>query len=127
MLTRHQAAEMLASFDRVLILCHRNPDGDTLGSGFALCRAFLNQGKKARVFCNDPIPVQSTVPEVVVGHGGNVGCVSADSVCIIGVGGQGEADLLLAGEAVCRCGFSPCRIQGRQQKAGQNHNDRNND
>lgn len=56
MLTRHQAAEMLASFDRVLILCHRNPDGDTLGSGFALCRAFLNQGKKARVFCNDPIP-----------------------------------------------------------------------
>ena len=56
MLTRHQAAQMLASFDRVLILCHRNPDGDTLGSGFGLCRALLRQGKKARVFCNDPIP-----------------------------------------------------------------------
>ena len=56
MLTRKQAAQMLAALDRVLILCHRNPDGDTLGSGFALCRAFLNQGKKARVFCNDPIP-----------------------------------------------------------------------
>ncbi len=56
MLTLQQAAEKLKSLDEVLILCHRNPDGDTLGSGYALCRAYQNHGKKARVFCSDPIP-----------------------------------------------------------------------
>lgn len=56
MLTRKQAAEMLLGLDDLLILCHRNPDGDTLGSGFALCRAFLEQGRRARVFCQDSVP-----------------------------------------------------------------------
>ena len=32
------------------------PDGDTLGSGFALCRALMQIGKKARVINDDEIP-----------------------------------------------------------------------
>ena len=56
MLTRHQAAQMLASFDRVLILCHRNPDGDTLGSGFGLCRALLRSGQKGPRLLQRPDP-----------------------------------------------------------------------
>ena len=36
MLTKTEAAEKLLALEDVLILCHRNPDGDTLGSGFAL-------------------------------------------------------------------------------------------
>lgn len=36
-------------FDNVLILCHSKPDGDTLGSAFALWRALCLLGKRARV------------------------------------------------------------------------------
>ncbi len=57
-LTLQQAARQLLSYDRVLILCHRNPDGDTLGSAGALCRAYLNMGRQARVFCHDEIPAK---------------------------------------------------------------------
>ncbi len=49
-------AALLAGLDNVLILTHANPDGDTLGCGFALCRALLRMGKKVRVACSDEIP-----------------------------------------------------------------------
>lgn len=55
MLTLQQTAQELLSFEDVLILCHRNPDGDTLGSGYALCRAYLEHGVRARVFCSDEV------------------------------------------------------------------------
>ena len=51
-----QAANLLKSADRVLILSHMSPDGDTIGSAFALCRALLKLGKKARVECSDTLP-----------------------------------------------------------------------
>ncbi len=47
-------SELLAA-DKVLILCHRNPDGDTLGSGTALLKALKKMGKKARLMCDDKI------------------------------------------------------------------------
>lgn len=50
-----KAAEMLSKADNLLILTHANPDGDTLGSGFALLRALLKAGKKARLINNDKI------------------------------------------------------------------------
>lgn len=50
------AAAMLADWDSVLILTHSNPDGDTLGSGYALCRALQALGKTAGVACSDDIP-----------------------------------------------------------------------
>ena len=40
----------------VLLLTHQSPDGDTLGSASALCRALLALGKRARVVCSDEIP-----------------------------------------------------------------------
>lgn len=49
------AAEMLKKADNILILTHANPDGDTLGSGFAMLRALLKTGKKARLINNDKI------------------------------------------------------------------------
>lgn len=49
-------AKMLLKMDNVLILCHRNPDGDTLGSGYGLLYALKQLGKKAKVICNDPVP-----------------------------------------------------------------------
>lgn len=56
MVTAAGAASLLRAADRILILVHQYPDGDTLGSGFALCRALLRLGKTARVECSDHIP-----------------------------------------------------------------------
>ncbi|HEX3025701.1 MAG TPA: bifunctional oligoribonuclease/PAP phosphatase NrnA [Clostridia bacterium] len=51
-----EAVRFFTSADKILILSHLSPDGDTLGSAFALCRALLKMGKKARVICSDPFP-----------------------------------------------------------------------
>lgn len=50
-----EAAKLLLENDFITILCHANPDGDTLGSAFALCGALQKLGKKARVLCPDEI------------------------------------------------------------------------
>jgi len=51
-----QAADMLLKNDNILILAHASPDGDTLGSSYALCQALQILGKNARVQCQDEIP-----------------------------------------------------------------------
>ena len=50
-----QAAAMLRNADNILILCHKNPDGDTIGCGSALYYALASLGKTAAVLCSDPI------------------------------------------------------------------------
>ena len=54
----NEAVNELKNADGILILCHRNPDGDTLGSGFALLRALRAMGKRARLACDDIIPAK---------------------------------------------------------------------
>ena len=49
-------ADTLKEKDNILILTHANPDGDTLGSGFALCRALMKIGKICAVINADDIP-----------------------------------------------------------------------
>lgn len=56
MITRTETASILKSVDNVLILTHRSPDGDTLGSAFALCRALQSLGKSAKIICADILP-----------------------------------------------------------------------
>lgn len=51
-----QAAGLLRRQDRVLILCHMKPDGDTLGAGTALFKALSDMGKQVRIFCSDGFP-----------------------------------------------------------------------
>ncbi len=51
-----EAAARLRQAERILILTHQYPDGDTLGSGFGLCRALRCLGKAAQVVCSDAIP-----------------------------------------------------------------------
>ncbi len=53
----YAAATLLAERDW-LILTHQYPDGDTLGSAFALCRALQLTGRNARVLCADEIPAK---------------------------------------------------------------------
>ena len=52
-------AEALLEQNDFLILSHRRPDGDTLGSGAALCSALRRMGKTAYIF-----PNPQTVPRV---------------------------------------------------------------
>lgn len=50
-----ECAALLKEYDNYLILAHRNPDGDTLGSAFALKRTLDLMGKRSFVRCVDPI------------------------------------------------------------------------
>lgn len=55
-ISEQEAAAMLQRADHILLLAHQYPDGDTLGSNFALCQALQALGKTVRVLCGDPIP-----------------------------------------------------------------------
>lgn len=52
MITLEQAASFLLDAQDVLVLCHRYPDGDTLGSAYALVRALQQLGKRAGIACS---------------------------------------------------------------------------
>ncbi len=55
---KKQALEFLKTHDNYTILTHKNPDGDTLGSGFGLCQYLRQIGKKANVKNNEPFPAR---------------------------------------------------------------------
>ncbi len=57
-ITLEKAAALLLEHDNILILMHKSPDGDTIGSGYALCLALRKAGKKAQAICSDPIPAK---------------------------------------------------------------------
>ncbi|MBP3857964.1 MAG: bifunctional oligoribonuclease/PAP phosphatase NrnA [Ruminiclostridium sp.] len=50
-----ETADFLRQHDNYVILSHANPDGDTLGCAFALCRTLQKLGKKAKNICADEI------------------------------------------------------------------------
>ena len=50
-----EAGEWLLEHDGYLILTHRRPDGDTVGSAAALCRGLRQKGKQAFVFPNEDL------------------------------------------------------------------------
>ena len=54
-LTRAQTAEFLNENDNYVILTHRRPDGDTLGSSALLCRGLRKLGKTAHILRNPEI------------------------------------------------------------------------
>ena len=54
-LTRTETAQWLAQRDHFLILSHRRPDGDTLGSTAALCLGLRQLGKTAHILENPEI------------------------------------------------------------------------
>ncbi len=56
MISLSQVAAYLKEQDNFHIYLHAYPDGDTIGSGYALCYALRSLGKKANVVCAHPIP-----------------------------------------------------------------------
>jgi len=61
MLTVQQTAELLRSFDNVLILTHVRPDGDTVGCAAALCAGLRALGKTAYLLPNSGL-TNTTAP-----------------------------------------------------------------
>ncbi len=57
-LTVQQAAQRLLAADEILILCHKNPDGDTVGSASALYHSLLQLGKRTAMLCSDELPAR---------------------------------------------------------------------
>lgn len=51
-----EIAKILRENNNFYILTHISPDGDTLGSAFALCLALQKINKNAKVLCSDEIP-----------------------------------------------------------------------
>ena len=45
--TLEETAALLQKADHILLLTHQYPDGDTIGSGYALCQALQSLGKTA--------------------------------------------------------------------------------
>ncbi|MBO6264113.1 MAG: bifunctional oligoribonuclease/PAP phosphatase NrnA [Clostridia bacterium] len=55
-MTLKEIAEKFKSVKSALIFSHSRPDGDTLGSAFALKSALNKIGKRADIVCESPIP-----------------------------------------------------------------------
>ena len=55
-LSLKETARYLKKHDNFIILTHASPDGDTLGSAYALCYGLNEIGKSACVLCPDVIP-----------------------------------------------------------------------
>jgi len=55
-ITKTQTAELLKSWDNILVISHASPDGDTLGSATALIRGLEKIGKTCAFVCSDPVP-----------------------------------------------------------------------
>lgn len=77
-LTPETAAEFLKTREDILILTHKSPDGDTVGSAAALCLALNSIGKRAYIFKNPDLneklsrrvkalfPTEDFVPSCIV-------------------------------------------------------------
>lgn len=56
-------SKILGKYGKFYILAHKYPDGDAIGSSYALCRAFQSIGKKAKILMEDEIPSKYTFLE----------------------------------------------------------------
>ena len=54
MLDCAQAAALLQGWDKILVMSHASPDGDTLGSASALLRGLASLGKEVALLLRRP-------------------------------------------------------------------------
>lgn len=59
--TPQEAAALLRQKDKILILTHRRPDGDTIGCAVGLCLALRQLGKTAFLLKNPDITQTNAV------------------------------------------------------------------
>ena len=58
-----ECARLLSERDNILLVTHKNPDGDTMGSAAALCSALRRKGKTAWLYPNDAV-IEKLLPYV---------------------------------------------------------------
>ena len=58
-----ECARPLSERDNILLVTHKNPDGDTMGSAAALCSALRRKGKTAWLYPNDAV-IEKLLPYV---------------------------------------------------------------
>lgn len=62
---KQQSVEQIKKAGRILILGHKNPSGDFLGSALALAKSLAGQGKSVEVVASDSIPeIYNFLPDV---------------------------------------------------------------
>lgn len=49
------AAQQLLAAEDILLICHKSPDGDTIGSACAIQHALAQKGKRSAILCSDEI------------------------------------------------------------------------
>lgn len=55
-ISMNEAGNFLKNCDNIYIFTHQSPDGDCIGTGFALHDILRNMGKKSAVLCSDEFP-----------------------------------------------------------------------
>lgn len=99
-MTIQETAAFLLNHDGFLLVTHKNPDGDTLGSASALCHALNRLGKSARLYRNPEI-TEKYIPYVapfLTAEEFNPQCIvsvdvaAANMVCL---GFEGSFDLAI--------------------------------
>lgn len=58
LITAAEAAKELLVNDNIMLITHISPDGDTLGSAFALYYSLIKMGKRVKIRCSDDLPVR---------------------------------------------------------------------
>lgn len=53
---KQQTTELVKKHQKILIITHKNPDGDALGSSLAFAAALKKLAKQVDVVCPDPVP-----------------------------------------------------------------------
>ena len=99
MLTLNECAELLRANDRICLLTHKRPDGDTLGCAAALCSALRRMGKKAALYRNPDItetyaPLMAPYLYTEGERGYVVACDVAD-ITMVPDSWQGDVDLAI--------------------------------
>lgn len=70
-----EIASCLCAASSVGLICHVNPDGDTIGSALALHLALRGLGKETRLYCKDAVPPHMRMME-------GADCFSSDPSCL---------------------------------------------
>ena len=86
-LTRSETAQFLREHDHYVILTHRRPDGDTVGSAAALCRILRRLGKDAHILRNPELPPRFSwlVEGLTVETAGEDACIVSTDVASPGM------------------------------------------
>jgi len=79
-MTIRKTADFLLANNNYLILTHRRPDGDTVGSACALCRGLRALGKRAQI-----LPNPELTPRLAVLAEGLIGDAETAGGCVISV------------------------------------------